>query len=188
MSENREFERRLAWHTAPTLLGIKCGSLISLSSEEFDIDARTEFFNRRAAARGLEMKILCRCGKRSLLLIYSRSLIEKRLADPEVKAMLSDCGYPDVSDVDSCLERLSERVRESADFPHEIGVFLDYPIEDIVGFIENKGENFKLCGVWKVYGNAESAGRKFANYGKCRNYLCNKLNEGLDIYQALRIS
>lgn len=59
---------------------------------------------------------------------------------------------------------------------------------DVVGFIENKGENFKLCGAWKVYGSVEKAKRTFSNYDKCRFFLCNKLNEGEDIYQALKIS
>ena len=58
----------------------------------------------------------------------------------------------------------------------------------VKGFIENNGGNFKLCGCWKVYGNVEAAERTFANYGRCRKFLCNKLNEGIDIYQALRIS
>ena len=54
--------------------------------------------------------------------------------------------------------------------------------------IENKGENFKLCGFWKVYGSEEKAIRTFSNYQKCRKFLCGKLNDGIDIYKALKIS
>ena len=41
---------------------------------------------------------------------------------------------------------------EAADFPHEIGVFLGYPLEDVVGFIRHRGKCFTCCGCWKSYG------------------------------------
>lgn len=186
--EHRDFGRRLAFHTAPTLLGIKCASLVGLPSDELDIEQNSEYFNSRARQKGLKCKVLCSCKSRKQVLIYSEALMEKRLADPEVRRVLRRSGYRDYFTVDECLNRLSERIRESKVFPHEIGIFLGYPLEDVVGFIENRGENFKFCGAWKVYGSVESAKRTFENYNKCRKFLCNKLNEGADIYQALRIS
>ena len=89
--------------------------------------------------------------------------------------------------LDECLERLSERTK-CDDFPHEIGIFLGYPAEDVRGFVENGGCNYKLCGCWKVYGSVESARRKFAAYDRCREYLCGRLEQGEDLYQALKIS
>ena len=77
---------------------------------------------------------------------------------------------------------------ESESFPHEIGIFLGYPAEDVRGFVENGGCNYKLCGCWKVYGSVESARRKFAAYDRCREYLCGRLEQGEDLYQALKIS
>lgn len=50
------------------------------------------------------------------------------------------------------LTRLAQRMEAVGDFPHEVGFFLGYPAEDVVGFIRNKGQNFKFCGRWKVYG------------------------------------
>ena len=101
--------------------------------------------------------------------------------------MLANCGYPKNSTLEEKLDFLAKRIKGCNDFPHEIGIFLDYPIEDVKGFIENNGENFKLCGFWKVYDNEEKARKTFSNYKKCRSFLCGKLNEGTDIYKALRI-
>ncbi len=187
-AEHKDFGRRLAFHTAPTLLGIKCASLVALPSAELDIEQNSEYFNKRAEPKGLKSKVLCCCKSRKQVLIYNEALMEKRFADPEIRRILSDYGYPRYFSVEQCLDRLSERIRKSSVFPHEIGIFLDYPLEDVVGFIENGGDNFKLCGAWKVYGSVENAKRTFANYNRCRKFLCNKLNEGADIYQALRIS
>ena len=186
-AEYRKFGEKLAFHSAPTLLGIKCANLISLSLEEFEIGFHSELFNRKAVSKGLKSRILCCCGTKALLFVYSERLLSARLSDPDAKALLADCGYTDFS-IEGCLERLSQRISGGNDFPHEIGIFLGYPMEDVRGFIENKVGNFKLCGCWKVYGCEESARRTFENYEKCRRFLCNKLNEGADIYQALKIT
>lgn len=188
LTEYKSFSHKLAFHSAPTLLGIKCANLISLSAEEFDIAIHSEMFNKKAESKGLKSRILCSCGKKVLLLVYSEKLLEKRLADSSVRDMLRSFGYDDCFTLDEFFERLSQRISENGDFPHEIGIFLGYPLEDVIGFIENKGGNFKFCGCWKVYGCEEKARRTFANYEKCRKFLCNKLNEGADIYQALKLS
>lgn len=187
-TEYNNFVQKLAYHTAPTLLGIKCANLVSLAAEEFDLEYHKEYFNRKAAAKGLKCRILCRCKNRALMLVYREKLLKKRLGDSAVRSVLAEYGYPENYSLEECFELLSARIRESDNFPHEIGVFLGYPVEDVVGFIKNNGENFKLCGAWKVYGSVENAKRIFSNYDKCRVFLCSKLNEGEDIYQALKIS
>lgn len=186
--EYNNFGRKLAYHTAPTLLGIKCASLISLQSSEFDLDFHTHYFNRRAAVKGLKSRLICRCRNRTLLLVYREEMLQKRLSEAGAREILAKYGYCDDFTLEECLDRLSERVHESSVFPHEIGIFLGYPIEDVMGFIRNNGDNFKLCGAWKVYGNVECAKRTFDNYNKCRRFLCNKLDEGVDLYKALKIS
>ena len=185
--EYLSFGRKLAFHTAPTLMGIKCASLVSLSCSEFDLGVHLKLFNRRAGEKGLKIRMLRVCDTRCVLLVYNEKKLCERLHDKETEEMLRNEGYDTDSDLDAMLTRLSERM-EGCAFPHEIGLFLDYPTEDVKGFIENNGENYKMCGCWKVYGSEERAKRVFANYEKCRNFLCNKLNEGCDIYRALRIS
>ena len=65
------------------------------------------------------------------------------------------------------LAQLAERLCCEQDFPHEIGVFLGYPLSDVVGFIENSGRNFTCCGCWKAYGDPQAAQRHFAQLRKC---------------------
>ena len=65
------------------------------------------------------------------------------------------------------LRQLSRRLCCEADFPHEIGVFLGYPLYDVVGFIENAGRNFTCCGCWKAYGDPNAAQQHFAQLNKC---------------------
>lgn len=72
-TEYDNFGHKLAFHTAPTLLGIKCASLVSVSSAEFDLGFHTGYFNRKAASKGLKSRILC-CGNRALMLVFSVKL------------------------------------------------------------------------------------------------------------------
>jgi len=87
-----------------------------------------------------------------------------------VRDFLCREGYTLPEQSDDCaplLQQLSRRLCCEADFPHEIGVFLGYPLYDVVGFIENAGRNFTCCGCWKAYGDPSAAQRHFAQLNKC---------------------
>lgn len=188
VSECIQFEKKLAFFMAPSLLGVKCANLVSLNKTEYDLPAHLERFNSKAKSKGLKLKILCTCQNRALIFLYNEILLNHQLAEAKQKSILQHYGYVETQPLECKLNRLAERIQQEPQFPHEIGIFLGYPVEDVLGFIENKGENYKLCGYWKVYSSAEKAKRTFENYDKCRNFLCNKLNQGYDIYQALKIS
>ena len=64
------------------------------------------------------------------------------------------------------------------EFPHEIGLFLGYPPEDVAGFIRHQGSHYKLCGKWKVYGDVERAKALFCEYDRCSECLQRHLNSG----------
>ena len=65
------------------------------------------------------------------------------------------------------LNQLADRLCCEGEFPHEIGVFLGYPLADVIGFIENRGKNFTACGYWKVYTDPTAAQAEFDRYKKC---------------------
>lgn len=182
--EQTAFEKKLAFHAAPTLMGIKCGALFSLSSKDFDIDENISLFNKKAVKKKLKIRTFCPCGERKLIFVYKEDILLKRISEENTKRLLINFGY-DVSSIDKALNKLSERIKCTENFPHEIGAFLDYPACDIYGFIENKGENYKLCGYRKVYGDVDKAKKTFIIYDKCRKFLCDKLNQGTDLYSVL---
>lgn len=81
-------------------------------------------------------------------------------------AFLAHCGYTGTAPA-ACLDVLRRKLAISSDFPHEIGLFLGYPLGDVIGFIENHGQNCLCCGVWKVYTNPEAAAGAFRKFSKC---------------------
>lgn len=187
VNECRIIEKKLAFHTAPSLLGIKCANLVSVNRDKYDILSYADIFNSKACSKGLKMKILCTCKDKNLVMIYNEKLMKIQLENKKTREFLLRYGYSTDLNIEKCLERLADRITRNDDFPHEIGIFLGYPIEDVKGFILNKGNNYKICGYWKVYSNEENAKRTFENYNKCRKFLYNKLNEGMDFYHALKI-
>lgn len=67
--------------------------------------------------------------------------------------------------------QIDPKLQSAPDFPHEIGLFLGYPAEDVKGFIENKAACSKCSGCWKVYGDEQAARILFKNIKMHRNLL-----------------
>ena len=80
-----------------------------------------------------------------------------------------------------CIIQLMKRLKDSEDFPHEIGLFLGYPPEDVRGFIDNHARNCKYLGFWKVYGDVEKAKKIFAKYERCTEVYRRKWSMGASL-------
>ena len=171
----RKFELALAVHCAPTLAALKPASLFRWSG---DTQALTPW-RQKLASRGLALRTLKRCPDGGCLLyLYRVRRLAEILSDPDNAAFLRSCGYAPDMGLEASLRRLSERLRGDA-FPHEIGVFLGYPLEDVRGFIDNGGRNYACCGCWKVYGDPDAAQRRFDRYRRCTEIYCKNLRKGV---------
>lgn len=161
------FEKALVYHCSPTLCGLKPANLLSLSKDEYPhLPQLATAYARLLEDKGIRLTILCSCGCRWLLLVYHQSMLAAQLKQPAVVRLLAQAGYPVETpfSLEQLLRCLSRRLRQSEGFPHEIGVFLGYPLEDVIGFCRHKGEGCKLCGYWKVYGDVDHAKRCFAAF------------------------
>ncbi|MCC8123188.1 MAG: DUF3793 family protein [Oscillospiraceae bacterium] len=177
-------EKELALHCAPALAGIKAGNLLALYHARVpNLSARLEAYRAEFAGHGISFCILHNCGKRILLLVYRKELLERHLAQPGARRILARAGYPQAGTLEALLAHLKRRLAQEQAFPHEIGLFLEYPPADVVGFQHFHGQNCKLCGYWKVYANPEQAQARFARYDRCRNALCRKLEQGMTLTQ-----
>ena len=178
------WEGVLAAQCAPAMVGIKPSNLLVCLREQFpDFDETVEEHARLLSRAGVEMKLLCRCERRWLLLIYRPECLKQQLQEPETAKLLRKAGYPVEEGMGAVLETLCERMQEG--FPHEIGLLLGYPAEDVVGFCENEGRNYRCCGQWKVYSDVERAKRMFARFDRCRDELCRRVGSGIPLLRVL---
>ena len=74
-------------------------------------------------------------------------------------------------------------MRSGESFPHEIGLFLGYPPEDVRGFIEKGASGCKCSGCWKVYGNTQQAMTTFGRYRKCAALYLEQWTKGKSVEQ-----
>ena len=88
--------------------------------------------------------------------------------------------------LEAMLDHLASRMAGSGGFPHEVGLFLGYPAEDVEGFRRHGGQGYKYSGLWKVYSDVERAQRCFRQYGCCRRALCRRLEAGCRLVQLFR--
>lgn len=151
----------LAIHCAPILKGSKAANILTVSAGEF---ARIDEVLRDT---NISYRFLKTREDQAILYLYRKEELEAYLADIKIRAFLMQYGYTSFA-LPDLLGHLSERVglfsNGETEFPHEIGVFLEYPLEDVMGFLENEGKNFKYSGYWKVYHDVQGAIRRFRQY------------------------
>lgn len=163
---------------APTLAGIKTGSMFSCdysSKNEMAEDLRS--LNRILSRRGMCILPLRFHEGKALLYLFRPESLQKDIKCREAREILRKAGYTGLR-YQQYIRRLIARLDSGESFPHEIGLFLSYPPEDVKGFIENHARNYKLIGYWKVYGDEEKARRTFEQYRKCTDSYCRRMRAG----------
>lgn len=157
----------LIQHCAPTLAGLKTGNLFTFRFSDRPAMVRTvRHYNVRLASRGVRMIPLRYREGAGLLYVYRPEMLKRDLSDRDAQALLKEYGYHS-NDCTHCIREIIRRLENESVFPHEIGLFLSYPPEDVRGFIEQNARNAKICGSWKVYGNVEKAQKAFSRFKSC---------------------
>ena len=166
---SRTFEAVLVRQCAPTLAGMKPGSIFCFNHSPLEVSRQKVCqWNKQLEPFGLTVQILLeRPGSSSVIVfVYRHDRLEQMLSDDAYQSFLAQSGY-ERTNLDDLLEQLAQRLRTQPEFPHEIGVFLGYPLQDVIGFIENHGRNFTCCGFWKSYGDPAEMQVCFACYRRC---------------------
>lgn len=166
---------------APTLAGLKTGNIFNCScNRRKGLYECISQMNNRLSEKGLRFIPLKIYGSRAMIYVYRPDRLKKDLEDEDAAAILKSLGYT-CRDMHKCINRLRERLKGRKDFPHEIGLFLGYPPEDVKGFIENGATGHKLSGYWKVYGDVKKALKTFALYKKCTRVYLNRCACGVSV-------
>ena len=154
-------------HCSPTLASLKCGSLFSVMPEDMAHTRReAQALSDALAPKGLSIRVIDVGDGRALCYLYRPGQLCRVLAGEKERAFLTEQGYPDLR-VEAAVDLLCARLAQGGAFPHEIGLFLGYPIDDVVAFIAHKGRNCLCCGCWKCYTDAEAAQKAFCRFRKC---------------------
>ena len=137
----RDFECTLAFHGAPSLAGIKPADLIAWGSPQVCMGTLLEDYRRQLSRCGIQLRLLCSCRPRCLILVYRPERLAAQLAHPQVQSLLAREGYPVDRGLEEMLDTLQLRLT-CGGFPHEIGLFLGYPPEDVECFRLHQGRDY----------------------------------------------
>jgi len=171
-------QKLIVRHCAPTLAGLKSGSMFSCEcSDTQEMKREIREINNKLGAKGLRVIPLRLDGPRALIYVFRPARVQKDLEHETACSLLHKAGYS-CTKTGSCVTQLIEKLRLNGEFPHEIGLFLGYPPEDVSGFIENGAKGHKCSGLWKVYGDEKAAQKTFERYKKCSAVYQNKWLSG----------
>ena len=178
MDNMKSLQVQLILQCAPFLKGIKIACILNITEEN------SRELYEILEGTGIKFKILTRNHGKCLVLLYRRESFSRYLKRTDVREFLGSYGSEDV-EPEKMLERLSKRVCQYSDgeicFPHEIGAFLDYPIDDVKCFIEKDGKDSLFSGYWKVYNNPGRAKMIFWAYDKAKTSAVNEYLIGKNI-------
>lgn len=165
-------EEMVIRNCSPTLAGLKTGNLFACPREGGgDIRESLRDLNRRMVPRGVRILPVKEVGDRTLLYMYRPEKLARDLRNPLAEQILGAREYP-LRDTERCVFEMLRRLREEKEFPHEVGLFLGYPAEDVNGFMTVGPQGARCVGTWRVYGDEAAAKKRFALYKKCTgNYL-----------------
>lgn len=157
-------ESLITCFAAPVIKGLKCAVLLNISRRGEDMKAPWQRVKDSLMnSLSLEAMPVSCTDKSVLVFVFNRKLLFDVITADRTRNFLISLGYPDdFTSVTPHLHRLVNRFNGKV--PHEVGIFLGYPLEDVIGFIENSGKNSLLSGYWKVYGDKARAVRLFREY------------------------
>lgn len=179
---NAGIKRQAAVQCAPVFAGIKPSNIFITG------EGAEEEIGSLLAGTGVKSRRLYEGGGRGMYLFYREEMLEALLFEERVKAFFKTYGYG-FMEPDAVLDRLTDYYvlykEAKREFPHEIGLLLGYPLCDVEGFIEHKGENFLFSGYWKVYGNAEETRKLFDIYTAIKEMVMREVERGLAFGQIV---
>jgi hypothetical protein len=129
----------LALETAEVLEGVKPANLVNVVNKPRSCGRNIYVLWKNQGSAllqhsGLEAIEFVDRGDSVLLFLYRRSELMALLARRSVAIILRKAGYTDPANLEKTLVQLQARFSKG-DFPHEIGVFLGYPLKDVIGFM-----------------------------------------------------
>ncbi|MDO4293979.1 MAG: DUF3793 family protein [Eubacteriales bacterium] len=174
---------RLALQCAPLLAGIKVSNLL--------IIPLADWCNlcRMLKGSGICVRALYGSGEKITLLLYRREALEGWLNRREVGSLMALLGYESL-ELHSIFRKLEQKIgghgRGEMPFPHELGLLLGYPAEDVLGFMGMGQGKCLYTGYWKVYAGLKEKLRLFAEYDRATDAALAMAHRGENVLELGR--
>lgn len=181
MEDKKYLYSLLLYLIAPTLDGVKPSTIVTLSTSGKNLDLlwckHKEEFLKLYKISYIELK---KTDKYTTILFYHKESLNNVLYNKHNLEFLQEIGYKNICSEKSFLIKLKSRFEDTC--PHEIGIFLGIPIEEVKSFMEDPKRECIYCGYWKVYNNIQKAKEQFTTYDRSRtNMILEVLGKELSV-------
>lgn len=178
----KSLEIQLALQCAPLITGLKISNMLIIPH------GNEKQLKMYLYGTGISYYRLLQNEGKDIYILFRRAQLEAFLLQEEVRDILVSEGYQKFR-LGNVLSNFRLRYRYYMEggmsFPHEIGVLLGYPAEDVRGFIENGGKNFLYSGYWKVYADKEEKINLFHKFDAAKAALVRMLSEGAGMKETM---
>jgi hypothetical protein len=161
----------------PVLVGSKPAEIISLPKYDSQLINKVEKIEKYIGnCHRISYKIITYKNTSIKVLFYNPISLENHLAENRNIRFLRSVGYPNEYKLQDYLKFLTDKIKYG-DIPSEIGVFLGYPLKDIIGFIGHPSLKLTKVNGWRVYGDPRVSDRKFNEFLDAKNKIRNLLSQ-----------
>jgi hypothetical protein len=186
MDDKDDFFFTVAFLLAPTIAAQKAASLICFSQAKRDsLSLWQKYRGELLADTKLKYFEVSKIKNNLVVLFYQPDVLKKIIRQQAPCEFLQQFGYNTPINLKSYLEHLKRRYHHGC--PPEIGLFLGIPVNDVISFINNRGQNFIFSGYWKVYHDAERAKNIFAAYDRARAKVLDLLAAGVNPCEIIKV-
>jgi hypothetical protein len=177
-------EMQMAMQCAPLITGLKISNLLNIPREDF------EWMKKIVRQSQFSWYLLLETEKKITVLLFQRERLESYLEKQQVVEMLKQAGYTNLS-LGCVLREFASRYKRfmetKNEFPHEMGLLLGYPTEDVEGFITHRGADCLCSGYWKVYANKERKLKLFEKFELAKEKLIQLLSYGVSMIDIIEM-
>jgi hypothetical protein len=172
----RAMQELAAFQCAPVIFNIKPSNLLIIDRKY------AMALKSLMVSTGVKVRCFDHSSEKQVWFLYREQAMQACLSEPENRSFIASFGYHQEMNLEEIFNYAGRRFRlyknGQIDFPHEMGIFLGYPLGDVKGFIKNKGRNCLCTGYWKVYENEQKARETFQLYAKVRKLAMEMVQSG----------
>lgn len=173
---------------SPVITGIKPSSTITVTKEGRNLYSLWDSHGKDfLQSLNLKHIVLRETENSKILLIYNSNCLKFTIYTKNTLSFLKKLNYRDDMNLNEMLNHLKSRYNV-VHCPHELGIFLGIPLDDVEIFMNCSSSKCLLCGYWKVYKEKEKAEKIFNYYDSSKKLVMNHILEGKSLYELYKNS
>ena len=169
-AKQQRFDEWVFLNASSVLLSEKTGELLSVNLDELELSSRevADNLQRLAEMWGFRYRLLFESNGLLKLIVYQGDRLQAVLDKAPFCIMGTKLNYRYPLRADGFIDEIRQRWQRSAEVPHEIGVALGYPLDDVFGYMGLLPlPCLGVCG-WQVYGCMQESQRRSCAFNNAR--------------------